>query len=68
MVNKDDAKSENVEIRFETKNLDDNIRNVNVVRIVFKNDGSPFELKDWDRLRKIAEGNPHEEKVYKFFF
>ncbi len=34
-----------------------------VDRITIKNDGRPFSGKDWGRLRKIAEGNPDEQKV-----
>ena len=27
------------------------------------NDGMPFRPQDWQRLKKIAEGNPDEEKI-----
>ncbi|KAL4253718.1 hypothetical protein ABKN59_003690 [Abortiporus biennis] len=33
---------------------------------VFKNDGMTFREEDWARLRKIAEGNPDEEKIGAF--
>ena len=36
-------------------------------KIIFKNDGFPFRQEDWDRLKKIAEGNPDEQKVKKNF-
>lgn len=26
--------------------------------IIYSNDGAPFNSEDWNRLRKIAEGNP----------
>ncbi|KAF7376003.1 hypothetical protein MSAN_00015000 [Mycena sanguinolenta] len=32
----------------------------------FKNDGMTFRKEDWDRLKKIAEGNPDEEKIGAF--
>jgi hypothetical protein len=32
----------------------------------FKNNGSPFNNEDWNRLKKIAEGNPDEEKIGAF--
>ncbi len=69
MVNKDDAKSSSVQIRFETKNpsTDKNIKKNKITRIQFKNNGFAFRLEDWARLKKIAEGNPDEQKVYFFF-
>ncbi|KAF8318815.1 uncharacterized protein EI90DRAFT_2978708 [Cantharellus anzutake] len=30
---------------------------------IVKNDGRPFETDDWNRLKKIAEGNPDEDKI-----
>ncbi|KAG8915696.1 hypothetical protein FRC02_004386, partial [Tulasnella sp. 418] len=36
------------------------------VQWVFQHDGIPFKNADWDRLRKIAEGNPDEEKIGAF--
>ncbi|KAH9934863.1 uncharacterized protein B0H18DRAFT_1114703 [Fomitopsis serialis] len=32
----------------------------------FKNDGVDFRDEDWNRLKKIAEGNPDEEKIGAF--
>ncbi|KAI0299353.1 hypothetical protein B0F90DRAFT_1810632 [Multifurca ochricompacta] len=32
----------------------------------FKNNGIPFRDEDWSRLKKIAEGNPDEEKIGAF--
>ncbi|RIA81211.1 hypothetical protein C1645_837362 [Glomus cerebriforme] len=37
-----------------------------VTRIIFKNNGFPFRLEDWNRLKKIAEGNPDEQKIGAF--
>ena len=34
-----------------------------MVRYVVTNDGIPFRAQDWQRLKKIAEGNPDEEKI-----
>ncbi|KAJ1980690.1 hypothetical protein H4R34_002368, partial [Dimargaris verticillata] len=31
--------------------------------ILFQNDGRPFQPADWSRLKKIAEGNPDEQKI-----
>ncbi|KAH9485292.1 hypothetical protein JR316_0002200 [Psilocybe cubensis] len=33
---------------------------------VFKNNGNIFRDEDWNRLKKIAEGNPDEEKIGAF--
>jgi len=35
-------------------------------RWTFKNDGIVFRDEDWNRLKKIAEGNPDEEKIGAF--
>ncbi|KAK4683793.1 hypothetical protein P7C73_g6435, partial [Tremellales sp. Uapishka_1] len=35
-------------------------------RYVVTNDGVPFRQQDWHRLKKIAEGNPDEEKIGAF--
>uniref|UniRef100_U9T5E2 Sacsin/Nov domain-containing protein n=1 Tax=Rhizophagus irregularis (strain DAOM 181602 / DAOM 197198 / MUCL 43194) TaxID=747089 RepID=U9T5E2_RHIID len=59
MQNSDDAKSSSIQIIFETKN------NV-VTRILFKNNGIYFRPEDWNRLKKIAEGNPDEQKIGAF--
>ncbi|KAF8497460.1 hypothetical protein F5888DRAFT_1613660, partial [Russula emetica] len=32
----------------------------------FKNNGIPFREEDWNRLKKIADGNPDEEKIGAF--
>eukprot|EP00978_Attheya_sp_CCMP212_P010586 scaffold25747_cov50-Attheya_sp.AAC.2 len=37
-----------------------------VTQVVYRNNGHPFRPQDWDRLRKIAEGNPSPEKVGAF--
>mmetsp|Transcript_6127 Transcript_6127/g.13879 ORF Transcript_6127/g.13879 Transcript_6127/m.13879 type:complete len:1897 (+) Transcript_6127:127-5817(+) len=37
-----------------------------VTQVIYRNNGLPFRPQDWDRLRKIAEGNPDETKVGAF--
>ncbi|KAI8854648.1 hypothetical protein BC829DRAFT_379352, partial [Chytridium lagenaria] len=37
--------------------------NPTVVAVTYKNNGRPFSGDDWNRLRKIAEGNPDEQKI-----
>eukprot|EP00842_Homolaphlyctis_polyrhiza_P002573 jgi/Hompol1/3316/HPOL_003212-RA len=34
-----------------------------VTQVVYKNNGRPFSEEDFGRLRKIAEGNPDEQKI-----
>ena len=62
----DDAKASSVEIIFVTEKSKQ-IGNINLsskcVRIIFKNNGFVFRSEDWNRLKKIAEGNPDEQKV-----
>ncbi|RHZ75365.1 hypothetical protein Glove_216g186 [Diversispora epigaea] len=70
MQNADDAKSSSVQIIFETQKsynfLDSNILKDKCSRILFKNNGFAFRSEDWDRLKKIAEGNPDEQKIGAF--
>ncbi|KIK92678.1 hypothetical protein PAXRUDRAFT_829728 [Paxillus rubicundulus Ve08.2h10] len=81
LQNSDDAQSSAVEIRFETaeylhlksekeqgvgpRALPD-LKSSFVVQWTFRNNGIPFRDEDWTRLRKIAEGNPDEEKIGAF--
>jgi hypothetical protein len=37
-----------------------------IYRYVITNDGIPFRPEDWNRLKKIAEGNPDESKIGAF--
>ncbi|KAJ3116936.1 hypothetical protein HDU96_008336 [Phlyctochytrium bullatum] len=37
--------------------------NPTVTSITYKNNGRPFSGEDWNRLKKIAEGNPDEQKI-----
>ncbi|RXW23364.1 hypothetical protein EST38_g2483 [Candolleomyces aberdarensis] len=80
LQNSDDARSEEVEIIFETqpegketegnqhdasKPLPD-LKTVLVHKWKFRNNGILFRDEDWSRLKKIAEGNPDEEKIGAF--
>ncbi|GES82823.1 hypothetical protein GLOIN_2v1661590 [Rhizophagus clarus] len=67
MQNSDDAKSSSVQIIFETANpsTDKHLKD-KIVRILFKNNGFAFRTEDWNRLKKIAEGNPDEQKIGAF--
>ncbi|CAG8625260.1 16108_t:CDS:10 [Gigaspora margarita] len=60
MQNADDAKTSAVEIVFE------GIVGETYTRLLFKNNGMAFRPQDWDRLKKIAEGNPDEQKIGAF--
>lgn len=79
LQNSDDARSSAVEIRFETEQYIRRDRNggdepqalpdlktAPVVQWTFRNNGIIFRDEDWSRLRKIAEGNPDEEKIGAF--
>ncbi|KAI0077558.1 hypothetical protein K474DRAFT_1750473 [Panus rudis PR-1116 ss-1] len=80
LQNSADAASRNVEIHFETKDYLDhkaqddasaewrlpNLKNTHVHQWTFRNDGNIFREEDWSRLKKIAEGNPDEEKIGAF--
>ncbi|GBC47128.1 uncharacterized protein OCT59_002225 [Rhizophagus irregularis] len=61
LQNSDDAESKSIQIKFETEPNTDK-----VTRILFKNDGFHFRPEDWERLKKIAEGNPDEKKIGAF--
>ncbi|KAG6375835.1 hypothetical protein JVT61DRAFT_2694 [Boletus reticuloceps] len=81
LQNSDDAQSSGVEIRFETAaylrrkgdeqgNMDvpllPDLTSTFVAQWTFRNNGIVFRDEDWTRLRKIAEGNPDEEKIGAF--
>ena len=42
------------------------ISKTHVRRLLVSNDGTPFRPEDWDRLKRIAEGNPDAEKIGAF--
>ncbi|KAJ3533672.1 hypothetical protein NMY22_g7241 [Coprinellus aureogranulatus] len=84
LQNSDDARSEEVDIIFETNQSDPSTGSrvqgttgplpdlktvldaAQVHRWKFKNNGIVFRDEDWSRLKKIAEGNPDEEKIGAF--
>ncbi|KIJ65764.1 hypothetical protein HYDPIDRAFT_186930 [Hydnomerulius pinastri MD-312] len=79
LQNSDDAGSSTVEIHFETaayqgRAKEENtgppmlpdLKSTHVIQWTFRNNGKPFEGKDWERLPRIAEGNPSPEKIGAF--
>ncbi|KAF9976136.1 hypothetical protein BGZ73_009111 [Actinomortierella ambigua] len=66
----DDAAAKGVQIVFETAspNPQETVPNLNakITRVTFKNNGFFFRPEDWNRLKKIAEGNPDESKIGAF--
>ena len=72
LQNADDAGAKTVKIRFESDKRDGqkldlaDLKHTSINKYVLLNDGIPFREQDWDRLRKIAEGNPNEDKIGAF--
>jgi hypothetical protein len=60
LQNANDAGAPSVEILFEEQKKEETSR---VTSITIRNNGRPFNQDDWARLRKIAEGNPDEQKI-----
>ncbi|KAH8983017.1 hypothetical protein EDB92DRAFT_1804081, partial [Lactarius akahatsu] len=51
------------------KSLEEDLPNLKTAVVhqwTFKNNGTKFRDEDWNRLKKIAEGNPDEEKIGAF--
>ncbi|RIA98304.1 hypothetical protein C1645_812855 [Glomus cerebriforme] len=46
--------------------IEDNKMEDKITRIIFRNNGFAFRTEDWNRLKKIAEGNPDEQKIGAF--
>jgi hypothetical protein len=76
-----DAQATSVKIKFETipsaqvplantTNQSEILKHVllnhTLRRLVVSNDGQPFGVNDWNRLKRIAEGNPDETKIGAF--
>ncbi len=59
--NSDDAKAKEVRIKLITNTSSKKITNKQT--IIVQNNGLPFSEEDWNRLIKIAEGNPNEDAV-----
>ncbi|KAG0368111.1 hypothetical protein BGZ54_002634 [Gamsiella multidivaricata] len=70
MQNSDDAGAKGIEIVFETASPSkhETVPNLSakITRVLFKNNGMDFRPEDWNRLKKIAEGNPDESKIGAF--
>ncbi|KAG7446407.1 uncharacterized protein BT62DRAFT_986911 [Guyanagaster necrorhizus] len=82
LQNSDDAQATAVEIHFQSKHFLDNLSSISnrsssdiplpdlstilVHQWTFKNNGIVFRHEDWSRLKRIAEGNPDEEKIGAF--
>ncbi|KLT40935.1 hypothetical protein CC85DRAFT_286971 [Cutaneotrichosporon oleaginosum] len=77
LQNADDAGAQSVQVKFYTQAgvdaaerrapapLPDASKDA-IVRYVVCNDGIPFRPEDWHRLKKIAEGNPDEDRIGAF--
>ncbi|KAG1825278.1 hypothetical protein EV424DRAFT_1392999 [Suillus variegatus] len=72
LQNADDAGAENFNIVFESprgrasNGTTSGLNSTKVFKWVVKNDGAQFKPDDWNRLTKIAEGNPDERKIGAF--
>ncbi|KAH8683234.1 hypothetical protein BGZ60DRAFT_444168 [Tricladium varicosporioides] len=81
LQNAADAQATKVSIKFETlpsaqvplsntTNQSEILKHVllhhTLRRLVVTNDGQPFGVNDWSRLKRIAEGNPDETKIGAF--
>ncbi|QSL66000.1 hypothetical protein MERGE_003137 [Pneumocystis wakefieldiae] len=72
LQNSDDACSRHVEIHYQTLSDPVGYEDMSQVtkrlccQLVFKNDGVLFREEDWQRISRIAEGNPDEEKIGAF--
>ncbi|OBZ84104.1 hypothetical protein A0J61_07846 [Choanephora cucurbitarum] len=66
----DDASSTSIEIHFQSNTLSDTSKppdlSAKCDKIIFKNNGMAFRPEDWQRLKRIAEGNPDEQKIGAF--
>jgi len=69
LQNSNDAEASSAEIHFTTAagSASESSSSGNIIRqVMYRNDGIPFRPQDWDRLKKIAEGNPDVSKVGAF--
>ncbi|GAN09771.1 HATPase_c domain protein [Mucor ambiguus] len=69
MQNADDASSTSISIHFHSTSPDTtkppNLQ-AKCDKVIFKNNGMAFRPEDWQRLKRIAEGNPDEQKIGAF--
>ena len=63
--NANDAGATEVQIEFKTNSEGSSSKRSLINSIVIRNNGRAFTDDDWRRLKKIAEGNPDEQKVLK---
>lgn len=65
LQNANDAGANTVEIVFESDTSSkETAEGNNIASVCLRNNGRPFNADDWGRLKKIAEGNPDEQKVF----
>lgn len=78
LQNADDASATTVEIHFRTSTDDESattlypaealpdLKTHKIGSYLVKNDGIVFREEDWNRLKRVAEGNPDESKIGTF--
>ena len=57
LQNSNDAGASNIKISFQM------VDPKRIGTVLYQNNGRPFSEQDFGRLRKIAEGNPDEQKI-----
>lgn len=62
--NANDAGATEVQIEFKTTSEEPSSKKSLIKSIIIRNNGRAFTDDDWRRLKKIAEGNPDEQKVF----
>lgn len=62
--NANDAGATEVQIEFKTTSEESSSKKSLIKSIIIRNNGRAFTDDDWRRLKKIAEGNPDEQKVF----
>lgn len=63
LQNSNDANATAVEVVFEECDGSQDDPHPPITNITIRNNGRPFSREDWSRLRRIAEGNPDEQKA-----
>ncbi|KAF8553536.1 hypothetical protein OG21DRAFT_1485364 [Imleria badia] len=71
LQNSDDAGSSAVEIRFKSaayqrQSTSSDIKSTHVTHWIVRNNGRPFTEDDWNRLTRIAAGNPDSRTIGAF--
>lgn len=62
--NANDANAAEIQIEFKTSSERSSSSRSFIKSIIIRNNGRAFTDDDWRRLKKIAEGNPDEQKVF----